>query len=207
MVLRHPQRLFKGWHMDSCSEHLKSRIVLKRWHCLLLILVGLPLWGAAQQLLLKETNIEFISVARLELIKANNKSVTGVIDLQKQQLLIYVKNDGFKGFNSPLQQEHFFENYLEIHKYPKSTFSAKLIDSFDPEKNGIYHVRAKGILDIHGRQKERIIKVQIEVKGELISFQSQFSLLLEDHDVAIPRIVYQKIAEEIQVKVTGVLKP
>lgn len=193
--------------MDSCSEHLTSRVVLRRWHLLFLLLLAMPLRGLAQQLLLKETNITFISEAPLELIKANNKSVTGVVDLDKQQLLIYVKNDGFKGFNSPLQQEHFFENYLEIHKYPKSTFSAKLIDSFDPEKNGTYHVRAKGLIDIHGRKKERIIKVQIEVKGDVISFESHFSLLLEDHDIAIPRIVYQKIAEEIQVKVTGVLKP
>lgn len=166
----------------------------------------LPKIGQAQQLLLKETTIEFVSEAPLELIKANNKSVTGVVDLGKEQLLIYVKNDGFKGFNSPLQQEHFFENYLELHKYPKSTFSAKLIDSFDPGKNGVYQVRAKGMLDIHGQKKERIIKVEIEVKDAYITFQSSFNILLDDHDIAIPRIVYQKIAEEVQVNVKGVLK-
>lgn len=193
--------------MDSCSECFKSRIVLTALSWLLFLWLGLPQPGNAQQLLLKEPNITFVSEAPLELIKANNKSVTGVIDLSKQQLLIYVKNDGFKGFNSPLQQEHFFENYLEIHKYPKSTFSAKFIEVFNPEKNGVYLVRAKGMLDIHGHKKERIIKVEIEVKGNEITFESNFSILLEDHDIAIPRIVYQKIAEEIQVKVTGVLKP
>ncbi len=193
--------------MDSSAKYIKSRIVLKWLSSLFILFLTLPQWGEAQQLLLKETNIEFISEAPLELIRATNKSVTGVVDLEKHQLLIHVKNDGFKGFNSPLQQEHFFENYLEVHKFPKSTFSAKLIDSFDPEKNGTYHIRAKGMLDIHGRKKERIIKVQIEVKDGIISFQSHFSLLLEDHNIAIPRIVYQKIAEEIQVKVTGVLKP
>lgn len=172
-----------------------------------MLCLGFPLPSHAQQLLLKETNITFVSEAPLELIKANNKSVTGVIDLSKQQLLIYVKNDGFKGFNSPLQQEHFFENYLEIHKFPKSAFSAKFIDFFDPEKNGVYQVRAKGMLDIHGQKKERILKIQFEVKGNEITFESNFSILLEDHDIEIPRIVYQKIAEEIQVKVTGVLKP
>jgi len=207
MVLRHPQSLLKGWYMDSCSEHYKSSAVLNIWFWFTLLLINFPQLGHSQKLLLKETSIAFVSEAPLELIKANNKSVTGVIDLEKQQLLIYVKNDGFKGFNSPLQQEHFFENYLEIHKYSKTTFSAKLIDGFDPEKNGLYQVRAKGMLDIHGQKKERILKVQIEVKDGVITFQSNFSILLEDHDIAIPRIVYQKIAEEIQVKVTGVLEP
>jgi hypothetical protein len=38
-----------------------------------------------------------------------------------------------------------------------------------------------------------------------ISFESIFTVPLQDHSINIPKIVHQKIAEEVEVKVSGVL--
>lgn len=148
----------------------------------------------------------FVSDAPLEIIKAENAEVSGLIDFKEKTFVVQVKNKGFQGFNSPLQQEHFFENYLEAHRFPKSSFKGKLIDPVDPSVPGTYEIRAKGWLDIHGVSQERIIKITLQVNKQQIQFKSAFVVLLADHQISIPRIVYQKIAEEIKVSVSGSLQ-
>ena len=111
----------------------------------------------------------------------------------------------FEGFNSPLQREHFNENYMESKKYPKASFTGKIIEAIDFQKDGTYSIRAKGQLNIHGVEQERIIKSQLEVSGNKIKIQSTFSVPLSDHNITIPKIVYQKIAEEITITVDAEL--
>lgn len=155
---------------------------------------------------IQSAKASFVSDAPLEIIKAENAEVSGLIDFQEKTFVVQIKNKGFQGFNSPLQQEHFFENYLETHKFPKSSFKGKLIDPIDPSVPGNYEIRAKGRLDIHGVSQERIIKIQLQVSKQQIQFKSAFTVLLADHQISIPRIVYQKIAEEIKVSVSGNLQ-
>lgn len=173
---------------------------------LLSVLLALKAPASKELYEIHAAKASFVSAAPLEIIKAENAEVSGLIDFQEKTFVVQVKNKGFKGFNSPLQQEHFFENYLETHKYAKSSFKGKLIDPIDPTVSGIYEVRAKGWLDIHGVSQERIIKIQLQVNKQQIQFKSAFTVLLADHDISIPRIVYQKIAEEIKVTVTGNLQ-
>ncbi len=148
-------------------------------------------------------NIQFRSDAPLELIRASSNELKGVIDTDANTFAFSVSNKSFMGFNSPLQREHFNENYIESLKYPKSTFTGKIIEKIDYQVPGKYTVRAKGQLTIHGVAQERIIKSQIEVKGNKLLVSAAFSVLLADHDISIPRIVQQKIANEIDVQVTG----
>jgi polyisoprenoid-binding protein YceI len=196
--------------MDSIKQHSFGRFLLARswWLMLVLLVWAMPRFVQAQLYKLHQSQLDFVSDAMLEVISANNNQVQGLLDLEKRTFLVQVKIDGFKGFNSPLQQEHFLENYLEAHKFPKAVFSGKLIDVFNPSVPGRYEVRAKGQLDIHGVQRERIIKTVIEVKADRsISFSSYFTVLLDEHQILIPRIVQQKIAEEIKVSIRGMLKP
>jgi hypothetical protein len=66
-------------------------------------------------------------------------------------------------------------------------------------------VRAKGKFSAHGRSRERIIPGRLVIKGNRITISAQFSVPLQDHDISIPKIVHQKIAEEIQVEVLAEL--
>jgi polyisoprenoid-binding protein YceI len=105
--------------------------------------------------------------------------------------------------NSALQQQHFNENYMQSDKFPFGTFKGKIIETVDLTKNGTYQVRAKGILDIHGVKKERIIPATVVVNGNQLTIRAQFEIPLVDHDIRIPKVVNQKIAEIITVTVTG----
>jgi polyisoprenoid-binding protein YceI len=146
-------------------------------------------------------NIHISSDAPLEVIKASSQELKGAIDIDKRTFAFSINNRAIKGFNSPLQQEHFYENYIEAKKYPISTFEGKIIEQIDFTKNGDYMVRAKGILTIHGVAQERIIKSSLRVYDNILYVKSRFSILLSEHNITIPKIVYQKIAEEITVDV------
>jgi polyisoprenoid-binding protein YceI len=125
----------------------------------------------------------------------------GIIDAKALSFAFIVSVNTFKGFNNGLQQQHFYENYLETDKYPDASFSGKIIESVDLTKPGTYEVRAKGQLHIHGRSQERIIKVLIVSTGTSLEATTDFSVPLTDHQITVPKIVNQKIAREIAVTV------
>jgi hypothetical protein len=147
----------------------------------------------------RKGSISILSDAPLEVIKASSDELKGVIDASKRSFAFSVSNRSLKGFNSPLQQEHFYENYIEARKFPVSTFEGKIIEQIDFTKDGEYKVRAKGILTIHGVAQERIIKSSLRIKDKILYIKSRFSVPLAEHNITIPKVVYQKIAEEITV--------
>jgi hypothetical protein len=149
--------------------------------------------------------VHFKSEAALELIQAQSKKLRGAIDPSNNTFAWSVESSSFEGFNSPLQREHFHENYLESGKFPRVSFTGKIIEKIDFNTNGKYTVRAKGKLLVHGVEQERIIRSELEVLGGKIRVQSQFTVPLSDHNISIPKIVHQKIAEEIIVKIDATL--
>lgn len=152
-------------------------------------------------------NIKFISEAPLETITAQSTALKGILDTTKNTFAFSVPINSFQGFNSPLQQEHFYENYLESSEFPQATFSGKIIELIEYGKPGNYNVRAKGILDVHGVKTERIIKCTVEVKKNELIIRASFTMTLQDYNIKIPRIVNQKISPEILIEIEATLKP
>ncbi len=95
-------------------------------------------------------NITFRSEAPLEIITAASNQLEGLLDHKLMTFAFVVPIISFKGFNNGLQQQHFYENYLEASRYPESSFTGKIIETVDLTKPGTYNVRAKGQLTIHG---------------------------------------------------------
>lgn len=153
-----------------------------------------------------KSNISFKSDAPLELITAKSGELKGVIETETKQFAFSVKINSFKGFNSGFQKDHFNENYLESDKYPDATFKGKIIEDVDFAKNMVLSVRAKGILTVHGVPKERIIKSDMTIKNGSIFIKSNFTVLLADHNIPIPKVVHEKLASEIKVEVNSELK-
>ncbi|HET6244758.1 MAG: YceI family protein [Bacteroidetes bacterium] len=149
----------------------------------------------------KEGSVKFVSNAPLEIIKAESNKLVSVIDAQKRTFAFTIPVKSFLGFNSPLQKEHFNENYMESDKFPIITFKGKIIEEIDFSVSGTHNLRAKGIISIHGIEKEKIINSKISIKNDQIELQSQFDVLLVDHNIRIPKVVNQKIAEIISIEV------
>ncbi len=154
-----------------------------------------------------EGKISFRSEAPMELIKASSNSLVGLMDTAKKNFSFKVPIRSFEGFNSRTQKEHFNENYMQSEQYPEASFKGKVIEDIDFSKDGIYTVRAKGTLNIHGVEKERILKSDLTIKNKTISIRSNFTVLLSDHNIPIPKVVHQKLANEIKVEVNTFLQP
>lgn len=146
--------------------------------------------------------VSFTSKAPLENIVAESSKLKGILNLSDNSFAFTLEIKTFEGFNSDLQREHFHENYMESDKFPKARFTGKLIDKFNPEL-ATQKIRAKGQLEIHGVIKERIIEVIITKKDNTFHFASNFNVPLAEHGITIPRIVYQKISENISITVEG----
>ncbi len=150
--------------------------------------------------------VSFVSDAPLELITAESRSLKGLLDPEKGTFAFQLATQTLTGFNSPLQQEHFYENYIETEKYPTASFNGRIIEKVDFGTPGETEVRAKGILDIHGVKKERIIKCLLKIEADQLFATSKFNVNLDDHNITIPKLVFQKIAEEVQVNIEVNLK-
>jgi polyisoprenoid-binding protein YceI len=147
--------------------------------------------------------VSFRSEAKLELIQARSNALKGIINTEKRSFAFSVPMASFEGFNSPLQKQHFNENYLESNIYKTASFTGRIIEKPDLTQDGVYQVRAKGKMSIHGVTKERIIKSQITVKDGVFKVEANFSILLSEYNITIPKVVQQKIAEEIQILINA----
>ena len=156
--------------------------------------------GSSQQLFRCENGVvRFSSYAPQELLSASSPKLIGFVNPSSREFAFIVNISSFEGFNAALQRDHFNENYLESSKFPEASFKGKIIEEFDFTKEGVYHVRAKGILKIHGVEQERIIKGTVHVEKNDILIQSKFIVLLKDHNIRIPKVVHEKVASEIEV--------
>ena len=151
--------------------------------------------------------ITFVSDAEYETMTVTSEKLTGALDTSTQMFAFYVANNSFQGFKSSLQKEHFNESYMESDKNPRSFFTGKIIERIPFNIPGIYIVRAKGNLNIHGVEKERILKCELTIDKKWIKVTTDFTVFLVDHEISIPKIVFEKISPEIKIQVTALLKP
>jgi hypothetical protein len=94
---------------------------------------------------------------------------------------------------------------MESDKFKTASFTGKIIEDIDFSKPGKYPVRAKGVFNVHGIEQERIIKCNLEVFPNTVEVQTEFTVLLDDHQIRVPRVVYEKVASEIIVVVSAEL--
>jgi YceI-like domain len=174
-------------------------ICVKTIACWVFILSSLAV-QAQKKFTTDKGEMSFTSNATLEVIKATSHKIQGMIDPATGQFAFIVKIQSFEGFNTNLQREHFNEKYMETEKYYDATFAGKIIEQIDFTQDGVYEVRAKGTLIIHGKKQLRIIPGKLKIEKGKLKIDADFTVPLADHDIKVPKIVNEKIATEIMVK-------
>lgn len=159
------------------------------------------------RLSLERSDISFVSDAPLERITATTTEAAGLLDPAQRTFAIRIPIRTFQGFNSPLQREHFLENYMESDLHPSATFQGRIIEAVDLSTPGTHAVRAKGTFEVHGVQRERILECRVVVTPTGIRVTSAFEVILADHGIRVPRVVQQKLAGTVQVKVDLLFHP
>ncbi len=165
-------------------------------------------WGAfAQQTTFSLENpaIRFFSDGAIEDIDAKNLKAVGSVDAAGKKFAFKVPVKQFV-FKKSLMQDHFNENYMESDKYPEASFAGTIVGAFDLSKDGTYPVSADGNLTMHGITQKRAIPATIIVKAGKAALTSKFIVKLIDHKISIPKIMFQKIAEQVEVTINSGLK-
>ena len=98
-------------------------------------------------------------------------------------------------------EEHFNENYAESDKHPKATFKGN-IDGFNldtlSESNSSLNV--DGSLTFHGVTKKlEDIGLNIKLVDGKIILSGSFKVLVSDFNIEIPKIVANKLSDEVSV--------
>ncbi|MRX67684.1 YceI-like domain-containing protein [Flavobacterium resistens] len=146
------------------------------------------------------------SVPFFEEVKAVNKLGTLVLEPETSTLICTVIIKDFR-FKMDLMQEHFNDNYIESHRYPKAVFKGK-IEKFDlkniDETEKEYDI--KGKLYLHGKSKMIAVKALMKRVPEGIQIVSTFPISVEDFNIEIPYVVANKISKTVQTDLTGIMK-
>lgn len=181
--------------------------ILKTWFGIAVFLfVWIPT-GISQKYYTKSGRVTFISQAPLEKIESTNQNAYVVLDAATGQVECSVLIKGFQ-FEKSLMQQHFNENYLESHKYPKGIFKGQVSNMQDINltKDGSYKAMVKGNLTLHGVTKPLNAMTMITVKGGNVATTTSFEVVVSDFSIDIPKVVADNIAEKVKVTLSADLQ-
>ncbi|MCK0144749.1 YceI family protein [Arenibacter sp. F26102] len=170
---------------------------MKEIYIIIINLLVLNCVSAQGKFLTKDGYVSFFSHSVVEDIKADNNQVLSIVDSDTGEIAIQLLMRSFM-FKKALMQEHFNENYVESYKYPKATFSGKIMkfNELDELKG---ETEIVGTLNVHGRDKEISTKVNVEINEDEIILKGDFYVEVADFDIKIPAIVENNIAKTIKV--------
>jgi hypothetical protein len=147
-------------------------------------------------------NFDATSPSSPEKIEGVNRSATCVIDIKTGNMQFALLMKGFV-FEKALMEEHFNENYVESHKFPKAEFKGAIAnnETVNYTKDGSYTVKVKGKLTMHGETKEVETEGKLVIQGGKINAIADFTVLLSDFKVSIPGLVADKVSKTAKISV------
>ena len=137
-----------------------------------------------------------------EPIEATHSAVSALLNADTGELAVLALVRGFR-FPLALMEEHFNENYIESHQYPKTSFRGSILN-FDSNalSNQPRTVQLTGDLSMHGVTKLISVSATITKSDEQITLTSSFSVKTSDFGIKIPSLVRKQIDENVQVEVS-----
>jgi hypothetical protein len=159
----------------------------------------------AQKYTADKAFVSFFSDAAIEDITAENSKTSTIFNSATGDIVFSVPIKDFK-FAKSLMQEHFNEKYMESEKYPKATFQGKLT-GYDMKKSGVQDARAQGKLTVHGVTRDIDVPGTFEVTGKKVNMKSKFMVKVADYNITIPQLLFQNIAEQVEVTIDFTYKP
>ncbi len=199
---------FNGF-VDFFTKQINSKMKIEFKFLILLTLVSFTAFSQ-DKFFTRNATISFDAEGALkdvEKVAATNSGATCILDVATGQMEWAVLIRGFQ-FENALMQEHFNENYMESHKFPKSFFKGKINNLADInwKQDGQYPVTVAGKMTIHGVEKDIVAKGILSLINGKIGLKSNFEVTASDYGVKIPSIVGNKVANEVKISVNATLE-
>lgn len=183
------------------------------------VALALPGLGAAQEFHVDrraENLVRFISRASVEEFEGVTERIDGYVRLDAATLTpgtaggateIWLEVDlASLDTGIGLRNRHMRDRYLETAKYPYATFRGTIVRS-EADPAAAYRVTARGTLTIHGVARPRDLTCRVEPRGPGYGALCAFEVLLSDHQVEIPKLMFLKLANEISLELDFVVTP
>ncbi|BAO75740.1 YceI family protein [Winogradskyella sp. PG-2] len=173
---------------------------MKRITFFILVLISISAVGQ-NKYLTKTGTLNFeASVPSFEEVAAKNNSVTAILNTENGEFAALALVKAFR-FKNALMEEHFNENYAESDGHPKAIFKGKL-KTFD--FNSLSETSSTssidGTLTFHGVTKElKGISLTIKMVDDKIILSGNFKVMVSDFNIEIPKIVANKLSDEVSV--------
>ena len=140
------------------------------------------------------------SVPLFEEVKAKNENAACTINLETGELssTVLIKDCHFK---IALMEQHFNENYMESHRYPKAVFKGT-IEGFNLNIIGTSpkEFKLKGTLKLHGKLKKINTVVLLKKSNNGLEIITDFNVNSKEFNIKIPEILSMKVAETVNIK-------
>ena len=154
----------------------------------------------------KECTVSFFSKTTMEDIDAKESVAQPILNSTTGDIAIKIPTRSFI-FKDGLMAEHFYENFVESHKFPNAIFKGKINEKIDYSKNGDHKVTVTGEMDLHGVKKTITISGDLKIKDGVVHIYSKFNIKMADYDIKDPTIIGKSVAESIDVTITATLAP
>lgn len=170
---------------------------MKKGYLFLFIFLLVNQIFSQEKYLEKDGYISFFSHSLVEDIKADNNQVLSIIDAETGEIAIQLLMRSFQ-FKKALMQQHFNESYVESHKYPKAIFKGYILNYKDLNSENS-ETEIKGMLTVHGKDKEISVRAKVEITEGQINISGDFMVEVATFDIKIPAVVRNNIAKVIKV--------
>lgn len=148
---------------------------------------------------------EFESRAPMLTFKGKSENLAGLINFEDGKIDFYLDlNTLDTGIE--LRNRHMRESYLETVKFPFAEFTGRLETTFDFSSEGSQPARATGNFTIHGVQREILVEGTLRKEENGIRLKASWTVLLEDHNIARPRVVFYELSDSQIVSIDILLK-
>jgi len=175
----------------------KQLELMNKFFLILLTFLFVSQIYSQEKYLAKDGYVSFFSHTIVEDIKADNNQVLSVIDIETGEIAVQLLMRSFL-FKKALMQQHFNESYVESHKYPKAIFRGHILNFKDLIDNNS-ETEIKGVLTVHGKDKEISVLAKIEKDANKINISGDFTVEVAAFDIKIPGVVRNNISKIIKV--------
>ena len=170
------------------------------------LLFGICASAYGQKYVSEKSLVSFYSHATIEDITARNTKSSSIFNTATGEIVFSIPTNEYQ-FAKSLMKEHFnSDKYMDSEKFPKSTFQGT-ITGFQPTTTGEQQAKANGKLTIHGVTKDVEIPGVLEFRKDKVIMKSSFIIKLDDYQITRPQLLWQNIAEQVEVKAEFTYKP
>ncbi|MDZ7722468.1 MAG: YceI family protein [candidate division KSB1 bacterium] len=159
-----------------------------------------------------QNKVRFISDAKVETFDGVTGQIDGYVVWDNDAVLV---NNKFY-FEVELQtldtgiglrNRHMRENYLETETYPYATYEGTITEIDSAAIDSGFIAFTEGTFSVHGVEKPLEMEVQVTPDDDQYQAYSEFQVLLSDHYIKIPKLMFLKLSEIIQLQVKVYMQP